>query len=148
MSCRRALRRHPVDRAALPHPAQQVDILPGQQVQLADKAARIHRRDGRGGHVGRFRPDNLHRTPVDHNQIDVFITRPEQYIAPMSLVRRTVGQEPREQLIAQPRRCNTGRHQRFAQVPACVAGAQPIQIMRCGPGHRTCQAGLTEHQGS
>ena len=64
----------------------------------------------------------------------------------MSLVRRAVGQEPREQLIAQPRRCDTGRHQRFAQLSTCVAGAQPIQIMRCGPGHRSGQAGLTKHR--
>ena len=98
-----ALRCHPVDRASLPHPAQQVDVLPGQQVQFADKAARIHRRNGRGGHVARRGPDNLDRTPLDHDQIGVFVTRPEQYIAPMSLLRRAVGQEPREQLIAQPR---------------------------------------------
>ena len=103
MSCRRRSGDTRVDRTALPHPAQQVDILPGQQVQFADKAARIHDRDDRRGHVSRLRPDNLRRTPVDHDQIDVFVTRPEQYIAPMSLLRRAVGQEPREQLIAQPR---------------------------------------------
>ena len=33
----------------------------------------------------------------------------------MSLLRRAVGQKPGEQLIAQPRRCDTGRHQRFSQ---------------------------------
>ena len=93
----------PVDRAGLPHAAQQVDVLPGQQVQFADKAASIDHRNGRGGHVARRGPDNLDRTPLDHDQIGVFVTRPEQYIAPMSLLRCAVGQEPREQLIAQPR---------------------------------------------
>jgi len=72
-----ALRRHPVDRTALPHPAQQVDILPGQQVQFADKAARIHDRDDRRGTSAVSVRDNLRRTPVDHDQIDVFIARSE-----------------------------------------------------------------------
>ena len=43
------------------------------------------------------------RTPVDHDHVDVFVARPEQHIAPVSLLRRAVSQEPREQLIAQPR---------------------------------------------
>ena len=141
-----AHRRHPVYRPGLPRPAQEVDVLPGQQIQLPDKAARINHRDGRGGHVSGRRPDNLHRTPGDHDQICIFVARTEQDIAPINLLRRAIGQKPGEQLIAQPWRCHAGRHQRFAQLSASVAGAQPIQIIRSGPGHRPGQASLAEHR--
>ena len=141
-----ALRRHPVDRPGPPRQAQEVDVLSGQQVQLADKAARIHHRDGRGGHVSGRRPNNLHRTPGNHDQIGIFVARTEQDIAPVNLLRRAVGQKPGEQLIAQPRRCHAGRHQRPARPSAWVAGPQPIQIIRCGPVHRPRQAGLAEHR--
>ena len=119
--------------------------MPGQQVQLADKAARIHHRDGLGEHVGRLRPDNLYRTTVDHDQIGIFIARPEQHIARMSLMRCAVGQEPGESSL--PSRGDaTPVGTSGCPAAGCVPGSQPVKILRCGPGHRPGQAGLTEHR--
>ena len=140
-----ALRRHPVDRTALPHPAQQVDILPGQQVQFTNKAAASTTATIAAGTSA----VSVRTTSTEPRSTTIRSTSSSPGVnstSPDESPARAVGQKPGEQLIAQPWRGGAGRHQRLVQPSACVAGAQPIQIMRRGPGRRPGQAGLAEHR--
>ena len=147
MSCRRRCRQYPVDRAALPHPAQQVDVLPSWRVQFADKAARIHDRDDRRGHVSRLHPGQPPPNPVSTTMrstsswpgVDGTITWMHTRCP-----RPRCGRTAHRPAVAMRR---WGAPAACPRPSACVASAQPIQIMRRGPGHRPGQAGLAETLG-
>jgi len=128
-----ALGRDPADRPRFPHSAQEVDVLPGQQVQLAHEAARGHLRHGLRGHLSGRRPDDLDRAFNDHDQVNVLITRLEQHVTLAGLLGRAVAQQPGEKLTAQARRCGPGGHERLAGLLGRGRARQRVRARRRGP---------------
>ena len=132
--------RDPVDRPGLPDPGQHVDVLPGQQAQLAHETARADLGHGLGRHRGGRRPNDLDRALGDHDQVDVLITRLEQHIAFAGLLPRAVPRKSFEKRMAQARRRRQPRERAArpsGHFGACLGG----HSRRRHPGRRVGQAG-------
>ena len=134
------LGRDPVDRPGLPDPGPHVDVLPGQEAQLAHETARADLGHGLGRHRGGRRPDDLDGAFGDHDQVDVLITRLEQHIAFAGLLSRAVAGKSFEERMAQARR-RGHPGQRAAWAAGRIGASQRDHARRRHPGRRVSQAG-------
>src|SRR5260370_31380471 len=100
---------------------------------FADETASTDLGHGLGGYVSGLRPDNVNRTPGNHDQVDVHVTRLEQHVTRAGLLLRTISHEAGEQLVTQLWRRGLGRYERAILLHGPAGGAPCLPVRRRGP---------------